>query len=115
MTSLSDNIQPNLEVSASAKGEKQITCRHCLQSFNPALNHSKACRYHPEYFSGETAQRWLPPGETKGGGVIHNFWSCCGSYDELALGCCFTAHAAFGDMGDYSLRRPGMGIENNDT
>lgn len=97
----------------SNDSKNMSTCRHCLSSFNVATNNPRACRFHPEVFSGETAQRWLPPGETKGGGVVHNFWSCCGSYDEKALGCCYTSHSKFGDNDDYTLRRPGMGVEDS--
>ena len=36
------------------------TCRTCKTQFT--VNSDRACVYHPESFSGETAQRWLPPG-----------------------------------------------------
>lgn len=38
------------------------TCRTCKTKFT--TNNKRACVYHPESFSGETAQRWLPPGDT---------------------------------------------------
>lgn len=37
------------------------TCRTCKTKFT--MNNERACVYHPESFSGETAQRWLPPGD----------------------------------------------------
>ena len=39
------------------------TCRTCKQLFT--VNHARACVFHPESFSGETAQRWLPPGNAQ--------------------------------------------------
>ena len=93
------------------------TCRICHQQFT--MNHDKACAYHPESYCGETgtitlrsilynpslitpttviyttAQRWLPPGETKGGGIVHNFYSCCGATDVNAPGCCARKHFTY--------------------
>mmetsp|Transcript_988 Transcript_988/g.2131 ORF Transcript_988/g.2131 Transcript_988/m.2131 type:complete len:100 (+) Transcript_988:46-345(+) len=85
-------------------------CRHCMDTFKPDGNHDKACKYHPESFTGETAQRWLAPGDTVGGGDVHNFWSCCGSSDVKAEGCCYTRHAGFGEPEDITMRKPGMGV-----
>lgn len=31
--------------------------------------------------------RWLAPGDTEGGGVVHEFWFCCGSHDPEEVGC----------------------------
>jgi len=84
------------------------TCRLCNKKFTE--NGPKACRRHPESFSGETAQRWLPPGETQGGGVIHNFYSCCGNPDMNSPGCCWSPHVGYDEPESTDLRLPGMGI-----
>lgn len=44
----------------------QRTCRTCMQKFNIDSNNDNSCRYHPESYAGETAQRWLAPGVTQG-------------------------------------------------
>jgi hypothetical protein len=95
--------------------EMNPTCRYCEKQFIRDQNHSKACRYHPESFTGETAQRWAAPGETKDGGKVHNFWSCCGADSILAPGCCYTGHSAFGEPESIDLRLPGMGIEEKSS
>ena len=77
-------------------GEER-TCRTCKQPFR--VNHSRACVFHPESFSGETAQRWLAPGEKDGGGLTHYFYSCCGSHDEKSKGCCVTRHRTYDEPG----------------
>lgn len=104
--------------SASAASSTPIihhpTCRLCYQSFDRKENHPKACRYHPESFTGETAQRWMDPGETMGGAVIHNFYSCCGARESSAVGCCYSSHFSFTDPEDFSFRRPGMGVIEDD-
>lgn len=82
------------------------TCRTCKQKFN--INSDTACNFHPESYCGETAQRWLPPGETKGGAEIHFFYSCCGSRVLESLGCCRRRHLTFDDPDDYTQLRPGM-------
>jgi hypothetical protein len=41
-------------------GGRPRTCRVCKKQFT--VNGDKACVFHPESYSGETAQRWLPPG-----------------------------------------------------
>jgi hypothetical protein len=84
------------------------TCRVCHQQFT--INHDKACRYHPESFSGETAQRWLPPGENEGGAVVHNFYSCCGNPDFNSPGCCASRHLTYEEPERLEQRRPGMGL-----
>eukprot|EP01036_Dinobryon_divergens_P025003 gene25003-33507_t len=83
------------------------TCRTCLKVF--VENHERACIFHPESFSGETAQRWLPPGETKGGAEIHNFYSCCGGLAD-SEGCCWGRHLTFDEPENISFRKPGMGV-----
>mmetsp|Transcript_55002 Transcript_55002/g.108636 ORF Transcript_55002/g.108636 Transcript_55002/m.108636 type:complete len:98 (+) Transcript_55002:105-398(+) len=83
------------------------TCRICTKQFTE--NGDKACRYHPESYSGETAQRWLPPG-SKGGDAVHNFYTCCGG-DLESPGCCWTRHRTFDEPEDVGMRQPGMGVE----
>lgn len=88
------------------------TCRYCMQSFVDSNNSDRACRYHPESFTGETAQRWMAPGETKGASDIHNFYNCCGAPEVTAMGCCYTRHCAFGEPESFDFRRPGMGVDD---
>lgn len=97
-------------MASEAPKELQKTCRHCLKRFLSSENFDKACRYHPESFTGETAQRWMAPGETEGGGDVHDFYSCCGSRARADPGCCYTRHSAFGEPEEIMQRRPGMGI-----
>jgi hypothetical protein len=85
------------------------TCRLCKKTFT--TNYKEACRYHPESFSGETAQRWMSPGDYEGGGITHYFWSCCGASDEYAKGCCFSFHITYDEPEPIEMRRPGMGID----
>jgi len=84
------------------------TCRICTKQFTE--NHDRACSYHPESYTGETAQRWMAPGETKDAAVVHNFYSCCGSQSREAPGCCWTRHVTFDEPESTSFRKPGMGI-----
>jgi len=72
------------------------TCRRCLSQFERHKNNPTACRFHPESYSGETKQRWAPPGEENCGDV-HFFWSCCGDGDRDSPGCCTAAHVGFDD------------------
>ena len=88
-------------------------CRYCERPFIREENHSKACRNHPESFTGETAQRWSAPGENKDGGKVHNFWSCCGSNSLTAPGCCYSRHIAYGESESIDLRLPGQGVEED--
>ena len=95
------------------------TCQRCHCSFNLGANTEQSCWYHPESYGGETAQRWLAPGDaTGGGGAVFNFWSCCGGGDVRARGCCSTLHRSFDGetnaLGDVAAeddvwgKRPGM-------
>ncbi len=89
------------------------TCSRCHTSYDPETNSESSCRYHPESYSGETAQRWMAPGETEGGGTIHNFFSCCADPDPKSEGCCATRHTSYDEPEDTAAswgRRPGMGI-----
>jgi len=85
------------------------TCRTCNMRFDVTLNSDSSCRYHPESFCGETAQRWLAPGDTEGGGVVHEFYSCCGGKAVDTPGCCFTTHKTYDEAEVAWGRRPGMG------
>eukprot|EP01039_Chlorochromonas_danica_P000124 gene125-132_t len=84
------------------------TCRICLMQFKE--NSPLACVFHPESYAGETAQRWMAPGETKGAADIYNFYSCCGG-DLRSPGCCRGPHKTFDEPEvDFSQRRPGMAV-----
>ena len=65
-------------------------------------------------YSGETAQRWLAPGDTKGGGIVHNFYTCCGGAKD-SPGCCARPHITFDEPEEFSLRKPGMGVDEDGT
>lgn len=68
----------------------------CHQMFDPDKNTPVSCMYHPESFTGETAQRWTAPGENHGqGGKVHYFYWCCGSHDVDAPGCSKTSHETY--------------------
>ena len=57
----------NAAPSASRSGN-MLTCKTCLLRFDPAA--PEGCSFHPGAFGGETRQRWLPPGVTKGAADI---------------------------------------------
>jgi len=72
-------------------------CRVCKRAFDPSKERD-VCVTHSGHFSGETAQRWLDPGESAGiGHVVHFFWSCCGQADADAPGCLVARHASYDD------------------
>jgi len=75
------------------------TCRRCQGKFHEGTRIG-GCTFHPESFSGETAQRWLPPGVTEGGGDVHYFWTCCGHADKDHPGCSTKDHASYDDDDD---------------
>lgn len=81
-------------------------CRTCLVNYDTENNFATSCRYHPESFCGETAQRWMAPGDTKGGGEIHNFYSCCGATSLDSPGCCSTYHKSFDEEENEWGRKP---------
>jgi hypothetical protein len=88
-------------------------CRRCQSQYDRAENSESACKHHPESFCGETAQRWIPPGESDGGAQIHNFYSCCANPDVNSVGCCAAKHESYDDESADSVdwgRRPGMGL-----
>lgn len=83
----------------------------CRDSFDPSLNSNSACRSHPESFAGETAQRWLAPGEGRDtGGDVHFFWTCCGAGRRDALGCCAGRHVTYEEAESIAQRMPGAGV-----
>ena len=90
------------------------TCRICLKKFDSdQRSEGSLCIFHPESFCGETAQRWLPPGETAGSSVLHYFYSCCGG-SQTSPGCCSGIHKSWDDPDDDIStwgRRPGMGVK----
>ena len=62
------------------------------------------------HIKGETAQRWMDPGDYKGGAIVHHFYSCCGNRSIESTGCCQRRHMTFDEPEDVSFRKPGMGI-----
>ena len=74
-------------------------CRNCHRTFaRRSDNGPGACVQHAGCFFGETAQRWLAPGENKGqGGAVSYFWNCCGAADRDAPGCVAQPHVAYDD------------------
>jgi hypothetical protein len=86
------------------------TCRLCHQQFSKSDENS--CRFHPESYCGETAQRWTAPGDKTIKNDIHNFYSCCGASDINAKGCCSTKHLTYDDEEVSYGKRPGMGYES---
>ena len=69
-------------------------CQRCKQEYNP-LNNGNQCRYHPEYFSGETKQRFQEAGDPLNSGEVVMYWSCCGAGTEDAPGCCVGSHLSY--------------------
>lgn len=86
------------------------TCRICHQQFSKRNENS--CRFHPESYCGETAQRWTAPGDETIKNDIHNFYSCCGASDVNTKGCCSTRHLTYDDEEVSWGKRPGMGCES---
>ncbi len=84
---------------------KTSVCKRCKQEFTYNVDPTKgnkiverdphACRYHPESYAGETAQRWLDPGDIKDSHKVHYFWSCCGASEYEAPGCKSSWHITF--------------------
>lgn len=56
------------------------TCRQCKKKFNPFENHSTACHYHPETFTGDSLRKaeWGDNNKTEnyssGDGTAEHFW-----------------------------------------
>lgn len=87
------------------------TCRRCKQTFDPAENHSSACRYHPQLWTGGEVSKAIgfcrassdPQDQLKavvGRTGLIRFWDCCGSEDEDAPGCCTGLHITYDDPDD---------------
>mmetsp|Transcript_16714 Transcript_16714/g.25110 ORF Transcript_16714/g.25110 Transcript_16714/m.25110 type:complete len:112 (-) Transcript_16714:94-429(-) len=104
----------NQSATSQSQGDMKSMCRVCHKYFLHSENHPRACRVHPESFTGETAQRWLAPGDTKDAGEIHYFYSCCGSPDINSPGCCHSMHVGFDEVEDVCLRLPGKGVETGE-
>jgi hypothetical protein len=94
----------------TAMEKDKSMCRNCHKYFIREENNPRACAHHPECYTGETAQRWMAPGDTLNASKVHNFWSCCGNSVINSPGCCFTAHVGFDEEEDVTMRRPGTGI-----
>lgn len=77
--------------SVAASDETPRTCRLCHAAFLPRLNTPSSCRHHPESYTGETAQRWLAPGDKEHRNDIHFFYTCCGQALGSS-GCCYSPH-----------------------
>ena len=90
------SASPTKSESKSKVARGVSTCRRCLLQFERHKNSPTACRFHPESYSGETKQRWAPPGE-ENCGEVHFYWSCCGDSDRDSLGCSTAAHVGFDD------------------
>ena len=73
------------------------TCRVCKLSFSLSDNMGgkRPCSFHPGFFSGETRQRWMAPGETAGAGDVLYFYSCCGAESADAPGCASGPHEPY--------------------
>ena len=82
-------------------------CSRCKQHFNPLVD-ARNCVHHPGFFSGETAQRWMAPGETQGASTMHYFWSCCGAADASHPGCERTSHTSYDDQAFQNSLPGGM-------
>mmetsp|Transcript_5527 Transcript_5527/g.11367 ORF Transcript_5527/g.11367 Transcript_5527/m.11367 type:complete len:108 (-) Transcript_5527:468-791(-) len=94
----SEETSSSLQVTAeppAPKPQPRLLCRRCKEHFYPSENNSQACAFHTESWSGETAQRWLEPGDIKDGGVQHWFWTCCGAPNADSLGCARGRHATY--------------------
>lgn len=72
-------------------------CSRCKMDYYTKENHSQACQFHPESFSGETKQRWAAPGNEEGAAEVHFFYSCCGASDVNAPGCATGPHRGYGE------------------
>ncbi|GFR51350.1 hypothetical protein Agub_g13773 [Astrephomene gubernaculifera] len=85
-----------------------MTCQRCKQRFAAEQNHSGACRYHSEdWTGGELAkavgfvrQSDAPEHQlaaVMGRTGLLRFWDCCGSEDEGSPGCKVSFHVCFDD------------------
>ena len=83
--------------SAAPRSRWRRRARVGVASNSSLENGPKSCRFHPESYSGETAQRWKAPGDVDGGGAVHYFWTCCGSPIVDSSGCCAARHISYDD------------------
>ena len=79
-----------------------------LQRYSPAENHSRACRYHPDLFSGGELAKYTgfvrqsdaPEHQLQavmGSRGLVRFWDCCGETDPEHPGCTWGPHVAYGE------------------
>ncbi|KAI3910466.1 hypothetical protein MKX01_034860 [Papaver californicum] len=79
-----------------------LTCKNCKTQFNLSLNHPQACRFHTAHFGGETKRKFesVYSGgtmNTPNGGVVLQYWHCCGSEDPFDPGCTAAPHSSYDD------------------
>ncbi|KAI3936807.1 hypothetical protein MKW98_021669 [Papaver atlanticum] len=79
-----------------------LTCKSCKTQFDPSLNHPQACRFHTAHFGGETKRKFesVYSGgtmNTPNGGVVLQYWHCCGSEDPFDPGCTAAPHSSYDD------------------
>jgi len=94
-------LAKRLLASPTPHGADLRSCRSCGLAFDTALNGPTSCVRHPQWYGGETAQRWQAPGnpERTAGSAVSHFWSCCGAHEWDARGCATGWHRTF-DEGD---------------
>ncbi|GAB4827945.1 hypothetical protein Ancab_034830 [Ancistrocladus abbreviatus] len=78
------------------------TCKNCKSQFDPAVNHPRACRFHPAHFGGETKRKFesVYTGgtmDTPNSGQVFQYWHCCGSEDPFDPGCTSAPHTSYDD------------------
>lgn len=78
------------------------TCKNCKGSFEPYLNHARACRFHTAHFGGETRRKFesVHSGgtmDTPDSGKVLLYWHCCGSEDPFDPGCTSGPHLTYDD------------------
>uniref|UniRef100_A0A7N0UKS5 Uncharacterized protein n=1 Tax=Kalanchoe fedtschenkoi TaxID=63787 RepID=A0A7N0UKS5_KALFE len=78
------------------------TCKNCKGSFDPSLNHDRACQFHTAHFGGETKRKFesVHTGgtmDTPGSGKVLQYWHCCGSEDPFDPGCTSGPHYSYDD------------------
>ncbi|CAM8891010.1 unnamed protein product [Rhodiola kirilowii] len=78
------------------------TCKNCKGSFEPSLNHARACCFHTAHFGGETRRKFesVHTGgtmDTPDSGKVLQYWHCCGSEDPFDPGCTSGPHYSYDD------------------
>ncbi|CAM8888011.1 unnamed protein product [Rhodiola kirilowii] len=76
------------------------TCKNCKGSFEPSLNHARACCFHTAHFGGETRRKFesVHTGgtmDTPDSGKVLQYWHCCGSEDPFDPGCTSGPHYSY--------------------